>query len=172
MRKLIPTIPGLLVILGLSACSWMGLGSSDEERRDLASLRTPIADEGEMARDEETLSYEQVINCRINATGPVQFQRDFKFHLNLEQLRQASWAGRINVGNGLEVYVNLWSFHEYTLGLKDVRAPASTESRLAETKGVWSPSYERTMGDLTKIRFQSKLFHHAGAQSYEVRCPE
>lgn len=178
MRKLIPLIPGLLVIASLAACSWMGIGHHEDDGETLyadrspSSLRTPI-ENGEISRDEAEWDSIQTITCSFRTHDTDHDQvKSFKFHFDLDQVKQSSWAERVNVGNGMEVYVNLWSFHEYTLGLRDVRAPASTETRLTETKGVWSATAERTMGDLNKINFQAKLFHNAGGKSFEIRCPE
>lgn len=172
MRRIITAFPAIMMVASLAACSWMGLsGERMEQRRSLASLKMPIDDSPEYARDEEAFSYQQVVDCTFTAHGPIELVKNFKFHFDLEQLHQSAWAERVNLGNGLEVYVNLWSFREYTLGLKETRSLASGDSRLAESKGVWSPSAERTVSDLGQIRFQTKLFHRNGEQTYEVRCP-
>jgi hypothetical protein len=171
MRNLTSILPAIFMFLSLAACSWMGFRSEHtEQRRSIASLKMP-EDSAEYARDEESFGYQQVVDCTFTARGPVELVKNFKFRFDLEQLHQSSWAERVNLGNGLEVYVNLWSFREYTMGLREVRSLASNESRLSESKGVWSPSSERTVSDLGKIRFQTKLFHRNGAQTYEVRCP-
>lgn len=175
MKRIFIILPGILTLLGLAACSWLGLSADTQERshkRSLASIKNPVEGGSEIARDEEILDYEQVVTCKFSAEGPENYSKLFKFHFDLDQLHNSSWAERVVVGKNLEVYINLWSFREYTLGIKEIRAPASSDGKLVEAKGLWSASSERTVADLPKLRFQAKLFHRNGKQSYEVKCPQ